>query len=155
MYIYEEMQLKCSLNWLKKNYIITFFYGIKYVIDSSSYNQAHLSATLCTWKTVLLTRRLQQLSQHMQFVVESDEKLHGVTNLSAQFPGISPYISENGGLGYVWVSGVLMPKGVKSICSSFCKSNMSCATILQMRRLNVTIVIKRLQRNKMRHLITE
>lgn len=38
----------------------------------------------------------------MQFVVESDGKLHGVANLSEQFPGISPYISENG-VGGMWV----------------------------------------------------
>lgn len=44
---------------------------------------------------MVLTRRLAWLSQHRQFV-ESDGKLHGVVTLSEQFPGISPYISENG-----------------------------------------------------------
>lgn len=74
----------------------------------------------------MVAGRLRQLSHHMQFVVESDGKLHGVANLSEQFPGISPYISENGGrgyVGYVWVRGVLMLKGLNPfVWSSFCKS---------------------------------
>ena len=54
-----------------------------------------LCAALYKWETVVLTRRLHQLSQHRHFV-ESDGKLQGVATLSEHFPGISPYISENG-----------------------------------------------------------
>lgn len=85
---------------------------------SNNQQQAHLSLlcpTVNKWKTVVSARKLPPPSQHRQFV-ESETKLHGVMALSTRFPGISPYISENGRGGEVVGQRCVDAKVVKSIC---------------------------------------
>lgn len=77
----------------------------------------------CERKTAARTRRLPRLSQHRQFV-ESDGKLHRVTTLPEQFPGISPYVSEMGGVSdALRVRGVLMLKGLYLYGLSSCSES--------------------------------